>query len=248
MYAIVWYSWFDCAGVPHPLIANFFEKVQRKSTIMSAPTAKVEKVILDDEGKPRFAAQSEVKSSAPSKPLYRRVAISPHRLSPLKNNWVKIYPPIIDQLNLQVKLNLGKKTVDLRSHEKTQNPQAALQKAVDFLSAFNYGFELSDCISLIKLDDLYIQSFEIKDVKTLTGQHLSRAIGRISGKDGKTKFSIENSTKTRIVLADSKIHILGTFTNINMAKQFVVSLILGTPQNKIYNNLRVVSSRMKERY
>ena len=71
------------------------------------------------------------------------------------------------------------------------------------------------------MEDLYIEGFEIKDVKTLRGEHLARCIGRLAGKSGKTKFSIENSTRTRIVLADTRIHILGSFQNIRVARDAI---------------------------
>jgi len=87
--------------------------------------------------------------------------------------------------------------------------------------------------------------------------------GRIAGQDGKTKFTIENASRTRIILADTsvdtffspyiliflrrKIHILGSFQNIKIARDAIVSLILGSPPGKVYAGLRTVASRMKQR-
>lgn len=211
-------------------------------TIQQGETTELQ---LDESGKPKFSAAS--KSNMKVKLESRKVAVPPHRMTPLKNVWSKIYPPLVKHLKLQVRMNLKTKTVELRTNKYTTDV-GALQKGADFVKAFTLGFDVDDAIALLRLDDLYIETFEIKDVKTLTGDHLSRAIGRIAGKDGKTKFAIENATRTRIVLADSKIHILGGFTHIRMAREAVVSLILGSPPGKVYGNLRTVASRMKERY
>lgn len=203
---------------------------------------------IDEEGRPRFAPAS-MQSDSPTavRIQSRKVPIPPHRMSPLKTNWPKIYPPLVEHLQLQVRMNIKSKAVELRTSKFTTDA-GALQKGEDFVKAFTLGFDVDDAIALLRLDDLYIETFEIKDVKTLQGEHLGRAIGRIAGKDGKTKFAIENTSKTRVVLADSKIHILGGFQNIRIAREAVVSLILGAPPGKVYGNLRTVASRMKERF
>ncbi|KAL8918504.1 MAG: hypothetical protein Q9208_007311 [Pyrenodesmia sp. 3 TL-2023] len=168
-------------------------------------------------------------------------------MTPLKSLWPKIYPPLVEHLKLQVRMNVKGKAVELRTSKFTTDV-GALQKGEDFVKAFTLGFEVDDAIALLRLDDLYIETFEIRDVKTLHGEHMGRAIGRIAGKDGKTKFAIENASRTRIVLADQKIHILGGFKNIHIAREAVVSLILGSPPGKVYGNLRTVASRMRERF
>jgi len=196
------------------------------------------------DGRPQFApaAASHVKFRREQ----RKVPIPPHRMAPLKAAWPKIYPPLVEHLKLQVRMNFKSRAVELRTSKQAQD--GALQKGEDFVKAFSLGFDVDDSIALLRLDDLYIETFEIKDVKTLQGEHLSRCIGRIAGKDGKTKFAIENSSRTRVVLADQKIHILGGFKNIHIAREAIVSLILGAPPGKVYGNLRTVASRMKERF
>ena len=200
---------------------------------------------IDSEGRPHFPPAPSTLTAL--RIQNRKVPIPPHRMTPLKTSWPKIYPPLVEHLRLQVRMNIKSRAVELRTSKHTTDA-GALQKGEDFIKAFTLGFDVDDAIALLRLDDLYIETFEIKDVKTLQGEHLGRAIGRIAGKDGKTKFAIENTSRTRVVLADSKIHILGGFSNIRIAREAVVSLILGAPPGKVYGNLRTVASRMKERF
>ncbi|KAJ1729562.1 pre-rRNA-processing protein pno1 [Coemansia biformis] len=196
--------------------------------------------------KPDFAPLS-AKALRGKRYEVRRVRVPPHRLSPLKRDWMKIYTPVVEHLKLQIRMNPKARMLEVRTCEETED-MGSVQKAADFLRAYCLGFSPEDSLALLRMEDLFLDSFEIKEVKTLTGDHLSRAIGRLAGKDGKTKYTIENATKTRIVLADSKVHVMGTFQNIKIAKNAISSLIMGSPPGKIYAHLKVVAARMKGRF
>jgi RNA-binding protein PNO1 len=148
----------------------------------------------------------------------------------------------------QVRFNTKTRSVEIKTSSHTEE-YGAIQKGCDFVTAFMMGFDVQDAVALLRLDDLYLESFQITDVKSmLQGDHLSRAIGRIAGQDGKTKFAIENATRTRIVIADQRIHMMGSYTNIRIARNAICDLILGAPPGKVYNTMRNVAKRMSERY
>jgi len=196
--------------------------------------------------RPKFAAITSYEENG-RKVEFRRVPVPQHRMTPLKNSWMALYKPVTETLKLDMRMNLKSKKVEIKTTEHTVDG-GSLQRAADFVHAFILGFDVKDAIALLRLDDLYIECFEIKDVKTLRGEHLARCIGRLAGKNGKTKFTIENSTRTRIIVADTKIHILGSFQNIRVARDALCSLILGSPAGKVYTKLRSVTARLNSAY
>lgn len=178
---------------------------------------------------------------------YRKIRCPPNRLTPLRSQWENIISPVVEYLKLQIRFNPKNRCVEMKTSELTEDP-GAIQKGQDFLEAFMMGFEVQDAVALLRLDDLFIDSFMVTDVKMLHGDHLSRAIGRIAGQDGKTKYAIENATRTRIVVADQKVHILGSFANIKLARDAICNLIMGAPPGKVYNQMRNVARRLNERF
>lgn len=142
--------------------------------------------------KPRFDPISAAAASG-GKIEYRRVRCPQHRLTPLRGQWENIVSPIVEYLKLQIRFNTKSRSVELKSSELTLDP-GAVQKGQDFVEAFMMGFELQDAVALLRLDDLYVDSFLVTDVKMLHGDHLSRAIGRIAGQ-GKLQILIHEKNK-----------------------------------------------------
>lgn len=44
----------------------------------------------------------------------RRIPIPPHRMTPLKKDWVNIFSPLTEMLQLQVRMNVQRKSVEIR--------------------------------------------------------------------------------------------------------------------------------------
>ena len=102
---------------------------------------------LDNESSntPLFSPEKATKSS--QRVEERKIRIPPHRMTPLKTSWPKIYPPLVEHLGLQVRMNIAKKAVELRTSSTHPASPGAIQKGADFITAFTLGFDLDDAIA-----------------------------------------------------------------------------------------------------
>lgn len=104
----------------------------------------------------------------------RRIAVPPHRFTPLREQWASIFTPIAEHMKLHVRVNVKARRVELKvcvgrgtwawafqscivsrvlvlfrvrlqTCEATEDP-GALQKAADFVKAFTLGFDVQVCL------------------------------------------------------------------------------------------------------
>ncbi|KAG0725566.1 RNA-binding protein pno1 [Chionoecetes opilio] len=187
----------------------------------------------------------------------RKIPVPNNRYTPLKDSWEKLYTPLVEHLKLEVRFNLKTKNVEIRTGQETEDPNS-IQKAADFVTAFVYGFDVEDALALIRLDDLYLETFDIKDVPLMLHNPHSEADTpgrppvsrhRPCGRQGRQDaLHHRECHQDRIVLADSRVHILGSFQNIQIARRAICNLILGSPPSKVYGNLKAFAEKVRDRF
>lgn len=177
---------------------------------------------------------------------HRSIAIPSYKLKYIKQDWLKIYTPIVEICKLQVKMNVRTKNIEVRTCEYTVDA-AYVERSIEFIRAILHGFTIEDSMAILKFADVFIDSFGVNEVKTLRNAHFDRAIGRIVGREGKTKGAIEHFAKCRLVIRDGKVFFLGEVENVRIAKDAVSRLIMGSKPGSIFNRLRIISTRIKDR-
>jgi hypothetical protein len=69
---------------------------------------------LPPSSAPSFPALTGSALQTSLKSEMRRVSIPPHRMSPLKKDWINIFGPLTEILGLQVRMNIPRKAVEIR--------------------------------------------------------------------------------------------------------------------------------------
>lgn len=63
-----------------------------------------------------------------------------------------------------MRYNVSSKCIEIRNPPSSMD-KSSIQKAADFIQAFLLGFEIEDALALIRLDEMFLETFEIQDGK-----------------------------------------------------------------------------------
>lgn len=90
------------------------DSVMIDPSTLSLPTPVVRTPISQVPGSSSlsFPAVSHVSTSGLTQ--RRKVGIPPHRMTPLKRDWIKIYGPLVEECGLQVRMNMHKRWVEMK--------------------------------------------------------------------------------------------------------------------------------------
>lgn len=118
--------------------ANKFEpkKTKKRRAISSGDTAMQVDAHNGIEGRSKNRSthpkRRRTQSPSESKENMRKIPVPAHRYTPLKENWLKIFTPVVEHLHLQIRFNLKTRNVEIRTCKETTDI-ANLQKAADFV-------------------------------------------------------------------------------------------------------------------
>merc|ERR1712154_587888 len=78
----------------------------------------------------------------------RKIPVPSHRYSPLKENWMKIFEPIVQHLKLQIRFNLKTRNVEIRTCKETED-----------VTSYRRLLTLSKLLSMVSRSRMLLPSF-----------------------------------------------------------------------------------------
>lgn len=118
--------------------------------------------------------------------------------------------------------------------------------ATKIINAINIGFKPEKAVKL--LDSEY--SLEIIDLNKSIGgseKKLKRMKGRLIGRNGKMRESIEKYSGAHVSIYKTKLGIIGNFDSSKIARKSVKMILEGLPHNVVFKFLQKKYKQQKER-
>ncbi|MGM5481965.1 MAG: KH domain-containing protein [Nanobdellota archaeon] len=113
----------------------------------------------------------------------------------------------------------------------------------EIVQAIGRGFNPEIAKQLLK-QDYCLELLSINDY-VKHKNNLVRVKGRIIGKNGKSRETIENLTETSIVVYGKSVGVIGRYDHVAIARRAIDSLLMGSPHSHVYKWLEKKRRELK---
>ena len=146
-------------------------------------------------------------------------------------------------VELEIESESGGVTIVLS--EKAPDP-SVLFKAKDTVTAIGRGFSPEHAFRLLRNEEDIFDFIDLRVVFGRSESDIKRVKGRVIGANGKTRKLIEELTDANMVVYGHTIGFIGTFEQVDVARNAVQMLIDGSQHHTVYKYLQRKRSDFKK--
>jgi ribosomal RNA assembly protein len=157
----------------------------------------------------------------------------------------KVKQQIEERLMVELRVESESGGVTIVLSDKAADPSLLL-RAKDVVTAIGRGFAPEHAFRLIRNED---NIFDIIDLRLIFGRSesdIKRVKGRIIGANGKTRNLIEELSEADVVVYGHTVGFIGTFEQVDVARNAVQMLISGSQHHTVYKYLQRKRSDFKK--
>jgi ribosomal RNA assembly protein len=146
-------------------------------------------------------------------------------------------------VELEIESESGGVTIMLSGNARDPS---LLFKAKDTVTAIGRGFSPEHAFRLLRNEDAIFDSIDLRIVFGRSESDIKRVKGRVIGANGKTRKLVEELTGASVVVYGHTIGFIGTFEQVDAARNAVQMLIDGSQHHTVYKYLQRKRSEFKK--
>jgi ribosomal RNA assembly protein len=173
------------------------------------------------------------------------IRIPKERVGVLIGSDGKVKQRIEEKFSVELAIESESGAVTIVLSDSAHDP-SLLFKARDTVTAIGRGFSPEHAFRLLRNEDDIFDFIDLRMVFGRSESDIKRVKGRVIGANGKTRKLIEELTDASMVVYGHTIGFIGTFEQVDVARNAVQMLINGSQHHTIYKYLQRKRSDFKK--
>jgi ribosomal RNA assembly protein len=135
--------------------------------------------------------------------------------------------------------------VEIILNENASDPSVLL-RAKDTVTAIGRGFSPEQAFRLVRNDETVFDFIDLRTIFDRSDSDIRRVKSRIIGMNGKTRRTIEELTEADVVVYGYTVGMIGTFEQVDAARNAVQMIIQGSQHHTVYSFLQKKRRELKK--